>query len=126
MKNFLVFGVLVLLVGCSADEPAFLFSDQLICDDGQDNRVFEGTSFQYDWDGSYINAVVETNLNCAEFAQKPSYQVEKGVMNLHFETLSPEGESALCECGHRIRFRVRSNRELPVNLLIDGAEFRSL
>ena len=126
MKKILIFVSFSALVACSSDQTAFEFTDYSKCENDSGERTFARGSLNSSWDGTYINAVVETNLNCAQTPQKPNYQIKDNVLVLGFETISAEGGSALCECGHRVEFSIRSEKELPVKVLFNGVEFRPL
>ena len=111
------------LAGCaSVDQDVhFQFTDSGCYENIEGNSK---PSYKSTWADGFQNVQIRTEINCAFIAQKPSFKLSDETLDLEFETLSPEGAVALCDCRHKIDFKVKTEKEYPVQIKMDGIDLK--
>lgn len=119
-KRILLLLLIVALInGCDANSKSYFEFYDSGCTDTENLEHLAKAA----WVDGYLVAKVKSNLNCAVFAQKPSYQMVDNEVIFNYETMSSENEAiATCECTHEIVFKLRTDKNFPVKVYANGKQ----
>lgn len=106
------------LVNAEKSLPNFEFQDSQCIDSQISNK--NATSI---WRNGYQEIEVETVMNCSYAAQRPEYKMSsEGVLFKYETTPIEEGAISLCECAHKVLFRLKVDMEIKAKIYEDNVE----
>ena len=98
--------------------PDFEFQDTQCVDSQASKKVATST-----WRDGYQEVELETVMNCSYSAQRPEYKISSDGVVFKYETTPiEEGAISLCECTHKVLFRLKVGMKLSAKIYEDSVE----
>ncbi len=106
MKYMMLLLIIIINIYAFSNAHADTFFEFKVSGDDCGSSEINSPSFVSEFKNQYLSTIVQTAMNCAYVAHKPSYKVSKDTIVFNFETYSPSGAMTRCVCNTTIEFKL--------------------